>query len=88
MLTNTSRGVNRMPTASVAEVKAKFAEYSERAARGEEIVVTRYGKPVCRLMPVVKERYRYANSGIVECDDAQLTAPPFTDEELESFGIG
>ncbi len=77
-----------MPTASIAEVKAKFAEYSERAAKGEEIVVTRYGKPLCRLVSTRKERYRYANSAIVDCDDAQLTAPPFTDEELESFGIG
>ena len=76
-----------MQTVNVAEVKAKFAEYGERAARGEEIIVTRYGKPLFRLMPVKEERYRYANSGIVECDDAQLTAPPYTDEELESFGI-
>ena len=76
-----------MQTVSVAEVKAKLAEYGERAARGEEIVVTRYGKPFYRLVAVQPERYRYANSGVVDCDDAQLTAPPFTDEELESFGI-
>ena len=76
-----------MQTVSVAEVKAKLSEYGERAARGEEIVVTRYSKPLYRLVAVQAERYRYANSGVVDRDDAQLTAPPFTDEELESFGI-
>lgn len=76
-----------MQTVSLAEVKAKLSEYGERAAKGEEIVVTRYGKPVFRLMPIREERYRFANSGPVQCSDEQLTAPPFTDEELAAFGI-
>ena len=76
-----------MQTVNIAEVKAKFAEYSERAAKGEEIVVTRYGKPVCRLVPVEEKPYPYLNTGIVGGDRDQWTAPPFTDEELESFGV-
>ena len=76
-----------MQTVSVAEVKAKLAEYGERAARGEEIVVTRYGKPLFRLVPIKEERYDYSNSGHVGGDRDQWTAPPFTDDELESFGV-
>jgi prevent-host-death family protein len=42
-------------TASVAETKAKLSQLLDRAAAGEEIVVTRSGKPVARLAPL-KER--------------------------------
>ena len=36
---------------SVAQAKAKFSELVKRAEGGEEIVVTRHGKIVARLMP-------------------------------------
>jgi prevent-host-death family protein len=39
-------------TASVAEAKAKLSELLDRAAAGEEIVVTRSGKPIARLAPL------------------------------------
>ena len=39
-------------TASVAETKAKLSELLDRAAAGEEIVVTRSGKPIARLAPL------------------------------------
>jgi prevent-host-death family protein len=34
---------------SVAEAKAKFSELLKRAEAGEEIVVTRHGKPVATI---------------------------------------
>jgi len=36
---------------SIAEAKAKFSELIKRAEGGEEIIVTRHGKMVARLMP-------------------------------------
>ena len=36
---------------SVAEAKMKFSELVKRAEGGEEIVVTRHGKVVARLLP-------------------------------------
>lgn len=36
---------------SVAEAKAKFSELIERVEAGEEIVVTRDGKAVARVLP-------------------------------------
>lgn len=36
---------------SVAEAKAKFSELIKRAEAGEEILVTRHGKVVARVMP-------------------------------------
>ena len=41
-----------MSKVNVFEVKAKFAEYLDRAARGERIVIYRYNKPVAELRPV------------------------------------
>jgi len=34
-----------------SEAKAKFSELLDRVARGEEIVITRDGKPSARLVP-------------------------------------
>lgn len=47
-----------MSKVSVAEAKAKFAEILDRAAAGEEIIVTRSGKPVARLMPLAESEPR------------------------------
>ena len=33
------------------EAKTRFGELLERVARGEEIVITRYDKPVARIVP-------------------------------------
>ena len=33
------------------EAKARFGKLLERVAKGEEIVITRYGKPVARIIP-------------------------------------
>jgi len=36
------------------EAKTHFSELLERAEHGEEIVITRRGKPVARLMPMTE----------------------------------
>lgn len=36
---------------TVAEAKARLAEFIRRAESGEEIVLTRHGRPVARLGP-------------------------------------
>ncbi|MEO5926070.1 MAG: type II toxin-antitoxin system prevent-host-death family antitoxin [Bryobacteraceae bacterium] len=40
-----------MATVTAFEAKTRFGEILERAANGEEIVITRYDKPVARLIP-------------------------------------
>lgn len=40
-----------MTTVRFFEAKNRLCELVERAARGEEIVITRRGEPVARLMP-------------------------------------
>jgi prevent-host-death family protein len=39
-------------TVGVFDGKARFSELIDRAERGEEIVVTRHGKPVARVAPL------------------------------------
>ena len=40
-----------MAEVGIFEAKNRLSELVERAARGEEIVITRRGKPVARLVP-------------------------------------
>ena len=40
-----------MSTVGIFEAKNRLSELVERAARGEEIVITRRGEEVARLMP-------------------------------------
>lgn len=42
-----------MTTVGIFEAKNRLSELVERAARGEEIVITRRGEQVARLMPPV-----------------------------------
>jgi len=37
------------PTVSLAEAKARLSELTERAAAGEEVIITKRGRPVGRL---------------------------------------
>lgn len=39
-------------TASIADFKAKIGEYADAVAGGESFVVTRYNKPVFKVVPV------------------------------------
>lgn len=40
----------------VFDAKSRFSELIDRAQRGEEIIVTRHGKPVARVAPLVPAR--------------------------------
>lgn len=39
-------------TASMADFKAHLAEYAAAAARGKRIEITRYNKPIMRVIPI------------------------------------
>ncbi len=46
------------------DAKTHFSELLQRAEHGEEIVITRRGKPVARLMPVADPRLANASKVI------------------------
>ncbi len=41
-----------MSTVTALEAKTRLGELLDRVVRGEEVVITRYDKPVARIMPV------------------------------------
>ncbi|MHB8507958.1 MAG: type II toxin-antitoxin system Phd/YefM family antitoxin [Candidatus Dormibacteria bacterium] len=41
----------------IRDFKARLSEFIDRAQAGEEVVVTEHGRPVVRLVAVVRERY-------------------------------
>jgi prevent-host-death family protein len=48
-----------MITVGAFEAKTHLSSLLERVAQGEEIVITRHGKPLARLIPVdVADRFR------------------------------
>jgi prevent-host-death family protein len=47
-----------MATVNVHEAKTHFSRLLRRVAAGEEIVITRAGEPVARLVPLEQPRQR------------------------------
>jgi prevent-host-death family protein len=42
-------------TINIHAAKTQLSRLAEQAAAGEEIIIAKAGKPVCRLMPLTKE---------------------------------
>jgi len=74
-----------MKSASVGEAKAHFSALIKRAEAGEEVLVTRSGAPVARIVPAKSAKERsFANDeglGFV-ADDFNKPLPP---ELLKQF---
>ena len=45
-----------MSTYGITEAKAKFLDLVEAAAKGEEVVITRRGKPVAMIIAIAKPK--------------------------------
>lgn len=78
-----------MSKANVFEVKAKFAEYLDRVARGERIVIYRYNKPVAELRPLEAARTGPRPIGPVEGRPTFVVPPsffePLDEDELTTW---
>ena len=69
---------------NIAEAKAHFSALVDRAAAGEEIILSRAGRPVARLMPLAEQAPRQPG---VRChrqiaDD--LFLEPMDEEDLRA----
>lgn len=68
---------------SVAQAKAEFAALVARAEAGEEIIVTRNGKPVARLAALTEQPVTYGDlAGLRITDD--LTLPDSVIDDFEA----
>jgi prevent-host-death family protein len=77
-----------MPQYSMVKAKAELSQLIEQALRGEDVVLTRRGKPVARIVPITAERRPPAGlfaSEIAVADDAFSTE---TDRRVaQTFGV-
>jgi prevent-host-death family protein len=68
--------------------KTHLSSLVEEAARGEEIIIAKAGKPVARLMPLPKNDFRYSfgalKGKIKMSDDFDAPLPP---EIAKAFGV-
>jgi prevent-host-death family protein len=75
-------------TLSLAQAKRRFSVLVDRAARGEEIVITKRGKPLAKLVAVTAAKSPRRPSGALGnvwmADDFDAPLPP---DVLKSFGI-
>jgi prevent-host-death family protein len=46
----------KMKTAAVSELKARLSEYLNQVKAGMEVLITDRGKPVARLMPILRPK--------------------------------
>lgn len=82
-------------TVSLYEAKTRLSELGERASRGEQIVVTKHGKPKFVLMPVPSQGARplpgtVPISSLTKVERASIEAVDWSaaDNELEvEFGM-
>lgn len=76
---------------AIAEAKANLAELIRRAEAGEEIELTRYGRPVARLVgaaPKKKQNLIGCMKGEFELPDNFLETFKEADAEIEALFYG
>lgn len=78
-----------MATVTAFEAKTRFGELLARVANGEEIVITKYEKPVARLVPERKRDLEKVRRAIKALEELQKDMrcrgmKPLTDEEIRS----
>src|SRR5690348_17017735 len=72
---------------STAEAKARFSELIDRAAAGEEIIVTRSGKPRARIVPLAappKRQFGIAKHWKIPPDEVLFA--PMSEEDIRWAG--
>jgi prevent-host-death family protein len=68
----------------IAEVKARFSEIAGYVALGQEVVITRHGKPCYRLVPYV-EAANHASPQQTQPKLTEVKQGPKSIEELMAF---
>ena len=64
------------------EAKTHFSKLLERVLAGEEVVITRSGQPLAKLVPVQRKRaphFGFARGQITVADDFDDIPPGFAD---------
>lgn len=68
-----------MTMMNVQDAKAQFSSALRRVEHGEEITISRHGKPVARLVAVGQQRRRF---GVMDLEIPDDFDEPMPEEEL------
>ena len=64
------------------QAKTHLASLLDRVSRGESITITRYGKPVARLVPVPPERGRDVEEAVREMLEVRDRSGPVLGDDV------
>jgi prevent-host-death family protein len=73
-----------MPKVNVHEAKARLSELLDQAHRGEEIIISKRGKPYARLVPL--EPLAPRKGGWLAGKLGKKFWEPLPDQELQDWG--
>ena len=77
-----------MATVTASQARTRFGELLDRVVRGEEIVITRHGKAVARLVPEGGANLEHTRQAVAELRAGRSLITkrrgfkPFTDREI------
>ena len=71
-----------MKTLQLHEAKARLSELIDAVIKGEEIVISRYGKPVAKLVGLATEKREL---GLYPIDFTSDLLEPTEDEIIDAF---
>jgi len=67
------------------EAKTKFSELLDKVEAGEQVVITRNGKPVARLVPAEKKRRMTPAEAVEEIRRLRKQVKPATKAEIRAW---
>jgi len=76
-----------MSSYSVADAKAGLPRLINRAMAGEEVVITRHGKPVAELRPTRRHDPKAAKAALERLLAARVTLPPGAPNSVELLNL-
>jgi prevent-host-death family protein len=74
---------------NIHEAKTQLSRIIERVERGEEIVISRAGKPVAKVVPIRRQVHRTAGGslkGVLVLDD-EWDSPETNEQIARDFGM-
>jgi prevent-host-death family protein len=71
-----------MSNHSVAEAKNRLPELIDRAQEGEDIVITRHGRPVAEIKPIPRPARRIAPAALDWLDARRLKRSKVTEDAV------
>ena len=73
-----------MVTCEIDEAKTSFSELLELVINGDEVIITKAGKPVARILPFAAKGISFRKPGI---DKGKIIIMPDFDDPLPEFDV-